>query len=268
MNPEEYNNLARVEQHHWFYAGKREIVRAWIDRCHPLKPTDRLADCGAGTGIFAGEMRAACNVVAVDDFDESLKLLEARLGKDAVLRGSCTALPLADNSVDVLTALDVIEHVRDDHGSVREFLRVLRPGGIAVITVPALMALWSDWDVTLRHHRRYNVRTLREVIPAPFEILHLNYVNVAVLPAVWLVRKFRACKQWLGFKTTTRSEDAIPPEWLNRFLRWLFVRLACQKAVTFPAGVGLIVILRKPVAASPKTSRGRTSATTAASPVT
>src|SRR5277367_2033737 len=104
MNPEEYNNLARVEQQHWFYAGKREIVSFWINRCRPLKPTDRLADCGAGTGIFAGEMRAACQVVAVDDFEESLKLLEARLGKDAVLKGSCTALPLADNSVDVLTA--------------------------------------------------------------------------------------------------------------------------------------------------------------------
>lgn len=245
MNPEEYNNLARVEQHHWFYAGKREIVRFWINRCRPLKPADLLADCGAGTGIFAGEMRAACKVVAVDDFKESLKLLEARLGKDSVLKGSCTALPLADDSVDVLTALDVIEHVQDDRAAVKEFLRVLRPGGIAVITVPALMALWSDWDVTLRHHRRYNARTLRETITAQFEILHLNYVNVAVLPVVFLVRKFRALKRRLGFKTTSRSEDRIPPEWLNRFLQWLFMRLACQKTVHFPAGVGLIAVLRK-----------------------
>jgi ubiquinone/menaquinone biosynthesis C-methylase UbiE len=245
MNPEEYNNLARVEQYHWFYAGKREIVRAWINRCHPLKPTDLLADCGAGTGIFAGEMRAACKVVAVDDFEESLKLLETRLGKNCVLKGSCIALPLADNSVDVLTALDVIEHVQDDHASVKEFLRVLRPGGIAVITVPALMALWSDWDVTLRHHRRYNARMLRETIPAQFEILHLNYINVAMLPIVFLVRKFRALKQHLGFKTVSRSEDRIPPDWLNDFLRWLFVRLACQKAIHFPAGVGLIAVLRK-----------------------
>jgi SAM-dependent methyltransferase len=245
MNPEEYNNLAKVEQRHWFYAGKREIVRVWINRFHPLRQTDRLADCGAGTGIFAGEMQAACKVVAVDDFEESLKLLCARLGQDCALKGSCTALPLADNSVDVLTALDVIEHVQDDRASVKEFLRVLRPGGITVITVPALMALWSDWDVTLRHHRRYNEQTLREIIPAQFEILHLNYVNVAVLPVVFLIRKFRVLKQHLGFKTTLRSEDRIPPEWLNRLLRWLFVRLACQKTVHFPAGVGLLAVLRK-----------------------
>lgn len=249
MNPEEYNNLAQVEQQHWFYAGKREIVRAWIDRLHPLKRTDLLADCGAGTGVFAGEMRGACKVVALDDFEESLLLLRQRLGDDCVLKGSCTALPLADNSVDVLTALDVIEHVEDDVASVKEFHRVLRPGGIAVITVPALMALWSDWDVTLRHFRRYNEEQLRKIIPLQFEILHVNYVNVAVLPIVFAVRKFRALKQSFGMKSDSRSEDQIPPKWLNVLLRRIFVGLACQKSIHFPAGVGLIAILRKGTAA-------------------
>jgi SAM-dependent methyltransferase len=245
MNPEEYKNLLKVEQQHWYYAGKREVIRYWIDRCHPLQPTDRLADCGAGTGIFAGEMRAFCQVVAIDDFEESLRLLDTRLGKDSVMKGSCAALPLADQSVEVVTALDVLEHVQDDQTSINEFLRVLRPGGIAVITVPALMALWSDWDGALRHHRRYNVRQLRKIIPPGFEILHLNYINVAVLPAVFVVRKFRALKQRFGFKAATRSEDRIPPHWLNRFLQWLFVRLACQKMIHFPAGVGLLAVLRK-----------------------
>ncbi|HEX5400464.1 MAG TPA: methyltransferase domain-containing protein [Verrucomicrobiae bacterium] len=245
MNPEEYNNLARVEQRHWFYVGKREIVRAWINRCHALQPTNLLVDCGAGTGIFVEEMRAFCRVLATDDFDESLQLLAARLGTASVVRGSCSALPLADNSTDVLTALDVIEHVQDDRAAMKEFFRVLRPGGIAVVTVPALMALWSDWDVSLRHHRRYSQRTLRAIIPNQFEILHLNYINVAVLPAVFLVRKFRALKQRLGLKSISRSEDRIPPAWLNGFLRRSFVWLACQRFVRFPAGVGLLVVLRK-----------------------
>jgi ubiquinone/menaquinone biosynthesis C-methylase UbiE len=245
MNPDEYNNLAKVEEQHWFYAGKREIVRNWICRFHPLKRADVLADCGAGTGIFADEMRAVCNVVALDDFEESLKLLRARLGEPNVRKGSCTALPLADASVDVLTALDVIEHVQDDRAAVREFLRVLRPGGIAVITVPALMALWSDWDVSLHHFRRYTRRSLLEILPGEFQVLHVNYVNVAVLPIVFAVRKFRALKQRMGFKTDSRSEDAIPAKWLNQLLFWIFVKLACQNAVHFPAGVGLIAVLRK-----------------------
>ncbi|HEY3930865.1 MAG TPA: class I SAM-dependent methyltransferase [Verrucomicrobiae bacterium] len=245
MNPEEYNNLAKVEGAHWFYSGKREIVRYWIRRFHPLKPDDRLVDCGAGTGIFADEMRAHCDVIAIDDFEESLKFLRERLGEDRVRKGSCAALPLADNSVDVLTALDVIEHLQDDSAAMREFLRALKPLGLAIITAPAHMALWSDWDVTLRHFRRYNKRTLIEIIPDGFEILHINYINVAVLPAVYAVRKLRGLKQRLGFKTTARSEDAVPPACLNYFLRRLFVRLACQNAILFPAGVGLIALLRK-----------------------
>jgi SAM-dependent methyltransferase len=245
MNPEEYQNLARVETVHWFYAGKREIVRYWINQFHPLQRDHRLVDCGAGTGIFADEMSKACDVLALDDFDESLELLRKRLGEDHVRKASCTALPLPDGSVDVLTALDVIEHVEDDDGAVREFLRVLRPGGIAVITVPALMALWSDWDVTLRHFRRYTRGSLLKIVPPEFEILHVNYVNVAVLPVVFAVRKWRGLKGRAGAKIDARSEDKIPALWLNRFLGWTFVRLACQNTVRFPAGVGLIAVLRK-----------------------
>jgi SAM-dependent methyltransferase len=245
MNPDEYKNLAQVEAQHWFYAGKREIVHHWICHFHQLESGDLLADCGAGTGIFVAEMIGKCNVVAVDDFEESLELLRARLGETRVRKGSCTALPLADESVDVLTALDVIEHVQDDHAALREFLRVLRPGGLAVITVPALMALWSDWDVSLRHYRRYDRRGLVKIIPDRFEILHMNYVNVAVLPLVYFVRKFRELRQRLGFKVVARSEDAIPPSWLNNFLRAIFVRMACQNVFRFPVGVGLLVVLRK-----------------------
>jgi ubiquinone/menaquinone biosynthesis C-methylase UbiE len=245
MNPEEYQNLARVETVHWFYAGKREIVRYWINRFHPLQHNDCLVDCGAGTGIFAGEMSEACNVLALDDFDESLELLRKRLGENHARKASCTAIPLPDASVDVLTALDVIEHVEDDRAAMREFLRVLRPGGIAVITVPALMALWSDWDVTLRHFRRYTSTTLLKVVPPEFEILHTNYVNVAVLPIVFVVRKWRGIKSRLGVKIDNRSEDKIPAPWLNRILGRIFVGLGCQNIVRFPAGVGLIAVLRK-----------------------
>lgn len=245
MNPEEYTNLARIETQHWFYVGKREIVRHWIQRFHPLRPEHCLADCGAGTGFFAVEMSPLCQVIAVDDYPESLQLLREKLGEARVRRGSCANLPLEANSVDVLTALDVIEHVEADVAAVREFLRVLKPGGVCVITVPALMALWSDWDVALRHFRRYTRRSLLAIVPDGFDVLHINYVNVAVLPLVWAVRKFRALKQKLGGKIAGRSEDSIPSALLNRLLRAIFVKLACQQAVSFPAGVGLIAVLRK-----------------------
>lgn len=246
MNPDEYANLARVETGHWFYVGKRQIVRHWIQRVRPLSPGDLLADCGAGTGTFAEEMVPHCRVLAIDDHEESMELARRKLGADRVKKGSCTALPLEDGSVDVLTALDVIEHVEQDRQALGEFARVTRPGGIVVITVPALMSLWSDWDVALHHFRRYTRPTLLDLVPRDaFEVVHCNYVNVAAFPLVLLVRKWRALKMKLGGKIDARSEDAIPPGPLNALLRWSFVGPACQAAVPFPFGVGLLAVLRR-----------------------
>lgn len=246
MNPNEYTNLADVERRHWFYSGKRQIVRHWIQRLRPLHASDLLADCGAGTGLFASEMTESCRVLAIDDFEESLAIARRNLGPERVRKGSCTQLPLDNESVDVLTALDVIEHVQEDRAAVREFARVVRPGGLVIITVPALMMLWSDWDVALHHFRRYTRRTLLDVIPTEsFEIACCQYVNVAAFPLVLAVRKFRALKERLGVKTHSRSEDAIPPAPINSFLRWSFVSLACQNVIRFPAGVGLLAVLRR-----------------------
>jgi hypothetical protein len=123
---------------------------------------------------------------------------------------------------------------------------VLLPGGILVVTVPALMALWSDWDVALHHHRRYTRNELRQLLArGPFDLIHCNYINVAALPAVWLVRRFRKMRRQTGDTMGGRAEDSIPPEPLNRILRWQFVWLACQRKVRFPAGVGLLAVLRK-----------------------
>jgi SAM-dependent methyltransferase len=246
MNPAEYANLADVEQRHWFYAGKRDLVRHWIRRFHPLEERHLLVDCGAGAGTFAAEMRSCCRVLAVDDHEEALAFARGKLGAERVCRGACDALPLADGSADVLTALDVLEHVREDRNAVEEFARVLKPGGLAVLTVPALMSLWSDWDEALLHFRRYSRRSLLALIPGDrFEILHSNYVNVAALPLVFLVRKCRALKRRLGWKTEARAEDAIPSRPVNALLRRLFVGLACQEWVRFPAGVGLLAVLRR-----------------------
>src|SRR5689334_22698504 len=100
MNPEEYQKLNQLEKEHWFYSGKRDIVRYWINQCHPLSRESLLLDCGAGTGQFASEMQSVCNVLAVDDHDESLENAKSKLGETAVKRGSCLSLPVEDASVD------------------------------------------------------------------------------------------------------------------------------------------------------------------------
>ncbi len=242
MDPAEYANLEAVEATHWYYAGKRALVRWWLERTGPLKPEGLLLDCGAGTGRFALDLQQRCRVLVLDDHEEALRLLRARFRPEQVLSLSGETVPLPDGSLDYVTALDVLEHVRDAGAVVRGFRRLLRPGGVAVVTVPAGMALWSDWDVALHHFRRYDRAELRALFPpADWEVVHVNYTNVVAYPAVWVLRKLGRRTRAAG---ATRAEDRIPPRALNSLLRALFV-FTGKLRVPFPFGVSLLLVARR-----------------------
>jgi ubiquinone/menaquinone biosynthesis C-methylase UbiE len=241
MNPEEYVNLDRIEQSHWYYAGKRDLVRRWIERVKPLRSDDILLDCGAGTGRFGLEIASVCRVLVLDDHEESLQLLRDRFPAESVLKlEEDGRVPLSDNSVDCVTALDVLEHTPDDAAVVRGFHRLLRKGGLAVITVPACMSLWSDWDVGLHHFRRYDRAGLLALFPdAEWDVVHINYTNVVVFPIVWAMRRWG--KWFSAPREGRRAEDRVPPSWLNTALKRVFVRFAMSR-IRFPFGVSLVLI--------------------------
>lgn len=245
MNPAEYASLAAVEQEHWYYSGKRRFVRDWIFRVRPPQRDELLLDCGAGTGLFAQEMESACRVLVLDDHEEALRLLRARFKPEQILSLAGACVPLPDQSVEYVTALDVLEHVPDDAAVVRGFHRLLKPGGLVVITVPASMALWSDWDVALHHFRRYERRQLCALFPEPdWKIVHVNYTNVVVYPMVWAIRQWRGWRNRPAVAPLSRSEDKIPPAWLNRALRTVFVGTALSR-MRFPFGVSLMLVARR-----------------------
>ena len=245
MDPAEYANLDAVEADHWYYSGKRQLVGYWLEKCGPPTADSVLLDCGAGTGRFALEWQNRCKVIVLDDHEEALRLLRARFRPEQVISLSGDAVPLPDRSVDYITALDVLEHVPDDHAVVAGFHRLLKSGGTTVVTVPASMALWSDWDEALHHFRRYNRRQLAELFPtSDWKICHLNYTNVMVYPVVWVLRKLRRLRKSRPGRTQVRSEDKIPPAFLNAILKRIFVSLG-KTRLPFPFGVSLILVARK-----------------------
>lgn len=250
MDAAEYANIATLEAEHWYYAGKRRFVREWIQRARPPRDTDVLLDCGAGTGLFAQEMEKFCRVLVLDDHEEALRILRTRFRAEQILSLAGDRVPLPDGSLEYVTALDVLEHVPDDVAVVRGFHRLLKPGGLAVVTVPASMALWSDWDVALHHFRRYDRRQLRALFPdEAWELVHVNYTNVLVYPAVWSVRKWRAWRTRPNGRpaangSSVRSEDRIPAKPVNALLRAQFARLAHWR-MPFPFGVSLVLVARR-----------------------
>lgn len=243
MNASEYDNLARVEGSHWYYAGKREIVRRWILAARRPAAGDTLLDCGAGTGRFAKEMEAHCRVLALDDHEEALRHLRTLFRPEQILSLAGDRVPLPDGALEYVTALDVLEHVPDDAAVVNGFHRLLHPGGLAVVTVPAGMALWSDWDVSLHHFRRYSRPQLRALFPeGQWELVHVNYTNVFAYPAVWLLRRWR---KWFPARAdAARAEDKLPGPFANAVLRALFVAPAFWR-LPLPFGVSLLLVARR-----------------------
>src|SRR5262245_22966199 len=216
MNPEEYARLDRVDREHWFYRGKRDIVRHWIAHHLPLRRDDLLVDGGCGTGTFLAEMAGACRVLGLDDHDESLALARPRVtaaGGD-VRKTSLHRVDLPDGCAAVVTLLDVLEHLDDDAAALAEMVRIVRPGGLVVVTVPALRWLWSDWDVALHHWRRYGRADLLRLVRRPdVEVLRCCYFNAALLPAIALVRFWRRLRP--PRPGAERAEDRVPGPRLN-----------------------------------------------------
>ena len=242
----EYERLRQIDEHHWFYRGKRDIVRYWIGRFIELTPDDLLIDAGMGSGTWAIEMAARCQVIAIDDHDESLEIagprVEAAGGR--VMKSDFHAVDLPSGSAAVVTLMDVIEHMDDDAGALREMFRLTRPGGIVVVTVPALPLMWSDWDEAMHHQRRYKKSRLLRVVEQPgVHVLRCAYFNTVMLLPIALVRWYRRIQP--DREGAIRSEDRIVPGVLNRVLHSLLVRPACCRFCPAPIGLSLLAILQR-----------------------
>jgi 2-polyprenyl-3-methyl-5-hydroxy-6-metoxy-1,4-benzoquinol methylase len=246
MKPNEYEVLSQVDEEHWFYCGKRAIVRHWINHFVKLDRDDLLIDAGMGTGSWLLEMSASCKVLGIDDHDESLALAVPRVSAvgGSVLKSSLTDVDLPSATAKVVTAMDVLEHIEEDAKALGEMIRLTKPGGLVVVTVPAFQWLWSDWDETLEHRRRYNKpQLLRLFNCSGVRVLRCTYFNSALLVPIALVRWCRRLRP--ARKSTNRMEHRIPPARLNRFLKALLVHPACSSSFPAPAGVSLLGIIQR-----------------------
>jgi ubiquinone/menaquinone biosynthesis C-methylase UbiE len=245
MQAAEYEKLDRIDANHWFYRGKRAIVRYFIHKHIKLTKEDRLVDAGTGTGRWPVEMSKDCTVIGLDDHEESVQLARPKIESvgGQVLQTPLNRIPLADGSAAVVTAMDVLEHLKDDASALRELIRLIRPGGLIIITVPALRMLWSDWDVVLHHYRRYQWPDFHKLVSQPgISVVHMAYTNFFALPLILLIRMLR--KLFPLKPGAERAEDRIPSKPINAILYALYVYPAIWRW-PLPVGVSLLAVLRK-----------------------
>ncbi len=259
--------MAALEARHWWFRGTRAVLLDWFDRalrapCPESNPPIIL-DVGAGTGHTTRCLAERGHVLALDRSPLALRLArngnpppDGSFGVSSVCSDACR-LPLASGLADAICAFDVVEHLADDAAALAEMARVLRPGGFALISVPAHQWLWSPHDEALGHRRRYSRSALASVIRgAPLVLERMSYYNAALFPAAAAYRLARrALDSSLGPPRTAAPSDLrATPEPLNAALSALLgAERFWLRRGPIPMGLSLVALARRPAAVRPCT---------------
>jgi SAM-dependent methyltransferase len=247
MTPEELNTMITTDDRHWWYRGRRRVLRATLDSLELASPC-RILDAGCGSGRTLDELADYGDACGVDLSPAAVDATRSR-GHAAYL-GAVGDLPFADASFDLVTCLDVIEHTHDDRRTLAELRRVTRPGGALLVTVPAHPTLWSAHDEANRHYRRYTRSSLIDAaVDTDWEVAESTYFNAALLAPAAVVRLARR-REPAG-----RSELSLTPRALDRVLELPSRAEAAllRSGVRVPLGLSLLAVLRAAgaVAATP-----------------
>jgi SAM-dependent methyltransferase len=243
VNPEEYARMYAAEERQWWYAGMRAISFALLGDVPPAAGggRPRLLDSGCGTGSVVGHLAAHGRAVGVDLSSEAVRLARGRGA--AVARAGLLALPFPDATFDAVTSFDVIYHrwVKDDAAAVREMARVLRPGGLLLVRVPALKMLWGAHDEAVHSRHRYTRGEVRRLLEGEgFEVRRATYANTLLFP---LLAARRTLDRW----TSRHGSDV---EFLPAPLEWAFgaaLRLEARlvRRVSLPVGASVFALAHK-----------------------
>ena len=247
MQQHTYAIMSEVEGSHWWFAGRRRILRGFLDEIVPTLPGpaagDRaqILDVGCGTGANLEMLAAYGAAQGVDISEEALAFCRAR-GLTDVHLGPAEKLPFADESYDLVTALDVVEHLDDDVAGLREMRRVLRRGGCALLFVPAFMFLWGVQDDVSHHRRRYTLEGLKKSLAdAGLAVERATYANLTFFAPILAGRALMRLTGWRPASENNINVSAFN----NLFGQLLGAERHWLKRMNLPLGVSAVCVARR-----------------------
>lgn len=246
MQSHTYAIMREVEDKHWWYVGRRRIIADFVRRiCDQLrkegKNEPRILDIGCGTGGNLETLSGFGSAEGVDISIEALDFCRAR-GLNNVRQGAAETLPYETGSFDLVTGLDVVEHLDDDVAGLREMRRVLRPGGRTLLFVPAFMFLWGVQDDVSHHRRRYTLPELKgKLQQAGLSVERASYANISFFGPILVGRLFMRVS---GLRPA--SENNINVGAFNKlFGKLLGAESWWLNRMSFPFGVSIICVARR-----------------------
>lgn len=244
MKDAELQRLFDLENTYWWFVGTRNVIERRLRQALRGRAGLRILDLGAGSGIMMDRLGDLGTVVGLD-----LAVSSARFCRDKghlALVADAGLLPFPDGGFDAVIAADVIEHTPDDERVVRELARVIRPGGVVIVNVPAFMLLWSHHDEAIGHYRRYRRDSLLPLLSrSGFAIETWSYVNFFVFPLFLAARLAQRV-----FRPRSRPAAADYP-WVPGPVNRLFVALLDLEGhlidrLALPVGTSVLAVGRLP----------------------
>jgi SAM-dependent methyltransferase len=233
-----YQQMAELDERHWWYCARRKIIADLIRRETQLPKDAHILEIGCGTGHNLAMLSGFGHVDGLELDEEARTLSEKRLGRKVMSSPLPELAEVPDRHYHLVGAFDVIEHIEDDKAALVSIARKLQPGGKFILTVPAHQWMWSAHDVVNHHKRRYSKRALRELIDSsPLKLERIGYFNSLLFP---LAVAERAASKLRG------KEDAdvkLPAAPLNAALEGIF---ACERYLVgrlpLPPGLSLFAV--------------------------
>jgi SAM-dependent methyltransferase len=225
MDPKAYEQMASLEDRHWWFLGRRRILSRVIARI-PLPPAACILEVGCGSGGNLEMLSQFGQVFAVERSEIALPIARAR-GIGVVAEGELPhRIPFGSQQFDLIALLDVLEHLEEDKAALEALTKRLKPSGYMVITVPAYPWLWSTHDELNHHKRRYTPEQLRSLLKSVgLETYIFTFFNSFLFP---LAAGIRLAQKSLRLR---ESQDLkMPLPWVN----WLLAEIFAAEAYLIP----------------------------------
>jgi len=248
MREDLFEEMYQLEDSYWWHVSKRNLVRRLTSQHVGRGKNQIYMDIGCGTGRLIAEVRdwkRWKKIVGLDGSATALSFCKKRGKADFIQTDFEKTLPVNNNSVDVITSLDVVEHVAGDQRLIKEFYRILKPGGVVMVAVPAHQWLWTYWDDMLGHKRRYETVEVKDKFEkAGLDVEKISYFYSYLLP---MALAFRVLKSI--FPKWKKSSDFVElPEWANQMLlRLSSWEIKLISKMNVPLGLSVVCVARKPV---------------------